>query len=213
MKKISAQNGWLLKGLAIFALLCSSSLSHAQNLDALLDVSRFRVSDSTAFLELNMLVLGPSVTYAKVGKGKYQARVNLTIQITDSAGVIRAADKLALLSPVVADTATEKPGFQTLKRFLLPNGTYTLKLATSDDNLKKSETKLEVPVTLAFAPGKNAHMSDIQLLSSFRKAEKNDAGNQFVKTVSSWWPIRLPFFRGTRPSSVFTPKFTKRPAF
>ena len=58
MKKISAQNGWLLKGLAIFALLCSSSLSHAQNLDALLDVSRFRVSDSTAFLELNMLVLG-----------------------------------------------------------------------------------------------------------------------------------------------------------
>src|SRR5688500_71852 len=73
----------------------------AQNLDALLDLNRYRITDSTSMLDIGILVAGHSVQFKQTAKSKFQARVSVTIEISDSVG-IRAADKLMMLSPVVA---------------------------------------------------------------------------------------------------------------
>ena len=64
---------------------------------------------------------------------------------------------------------------------MLPNGTYTLRLTTADANLKKPEAQLELPVSLGYAPSNPVQISDIQLLSSFRKADAQSAPSAFVK--------------------------------
>src|SRR5436190_2378670 len=91
--------------------------ANAKQLDATVDLVRFKAGNSQNMVELYCSINGSSVIYKKVTNG-FQASVALEVQISDSAG-IKHYDKLMLKSPVVSDTATFLPAFNLQKRVFL----------------------------------------------------------------------------------------------
>ncbi|RYF87558.1 MAG: GWxTD domain-containing protein [Chitinophagaceae bacterium] len=177
----------------LLALFFAPLAGKSQKLDALLDLNRFRISDSTTMLDIGLLVNGESVKFVPAGKGKFQARVLVTMMLSDSTG-IKAADKLVMLSPILSDTAQEKPNFQMAKRFLLKNGNYTLSLTSNDANSKDPESKADVPVSLGFEKKNKVEISDIMLLSSFKKTDKPENPDSFIRNGYEMIPAMSNFY-------------------
>jgi len=172
----------------------------AQKVEAVVAFNRYKVTDSTSIVEMHFLASGRNLQYVKSAQGKLQAAVELAVEASDKAG-IKAFDKLRLLSPVVTDTVSGKTDLQTVKRWVLKNGNYTIRLATADPNRPGTESEVNIPLELGAKDAKSIQISDLALLSSYRKAEKESEltrhGYEMLPYVSSFLPAqtnKLTFF-------------------
>ncbi len=142
-----------------------------------------------SYLELYFALDGYSVDYVKDSEGNFKGGVEITVQIFKGSEFV-TGDKFRILSPETKDTLslfTQR--FLHQQRFLLDNGSYTMKLDIKDINEPEEVYKLEQPVEVALARQTALTSSDLIFLDSFKPSVSKNAfsksGYDLVPMVSS----------------------------
>ncbi|MFN4256682.1 MAG: GWxTD domain-containing protein [Saprospiraceae bacterium] len=136
----------------------------------------------TPYLEINIEIAPAAVTFRAVDSTRLQAGVETLILLKQGDKIVNY-EKYILHSPI-----TERP--ETLldvKRFALPNGDYELEITFLD--IHDAENKDDYKAALRVDIGTALHLSEIQLLRSFR--EDASEANPFVK--NGYFLEPLPF--------------------
>ena len=149
----------------------------------------FNTPDNKPYMETYLSVFGNSVSFKKNAKGQYQGMVEVEILFSKN-GAIKASKKYNLLSPEINDTI-HRPNFIDQQRFPLDTGKYEIELSISDKNINGKKYSSKNYVQLDYSESV-VSISDIQLLSSFTKAEKQSIitknGFDLVPFVSDFYP-------------------------
>jgi GWxTD domain-containing protein len=136
------------------------------------------------YIEINIEIAAASVTFKPADSTQLQASVETLILIKQGENVVKY-DKYLLNSPLV-----EFPKhLLDVKRFPLPNGDYTLEISFQDMN--DPENKDLFSTTLKVEIGEKMHLSEMQLLRSFRR---DDSDNLFVKNGYFLEPLPFNFY-------------------
>ena len=149
-----------------------------------LSTTTYCVPGMTPFVENAIAFECRSAVYKQFEPGKFKATVEITT-------IFRKGDettfsKVALDSPVVADTSKLDGAFIDQQRFSLPNGEYQMEISITDMNSGESLPTTTVTVNVDF-PDNAPAVSDVLLFDSYAKAEKPSActksGYDFVPRV------------------------------
>lgn len=132
--------------------------------------SCFMMSGKNPYVETFLMVKGNSVQYRKNESGKFQAAIEVILTLSEGEN-IRFADKYKLLSPESDDSLGSNFNFIDQQRIPVPNGKYTLGIRIRDMLREGEAIEADVPVNVQFAAD-SINISDIQLISSYEKAEK-----------------------------------------
>lgn len=149
----------------------------------------FSTPDNKPYIETYLSVLGNSVLFKRNGKGKYQGSIDVGILFSQN-GQIKASKKYNLMSPEGNDTLN-RVNFIDQQRFSLDTGTYELEWMVSDKNRNGKTFSAKETIKIDF-PLNKVNISDIEVLSSFAKAEtpgiltKN--GYDLVPYTSDFFP-------------------------
>lgn len=129
--------------------------------------------DDKAYIELYAHIKGQSLQYEMVSDSLYRASVAVTVIIRQSDQII-IADKFNLLSPV----ATRVPDLVDLKRYVLPNGAYSLEVQFLDNNDPENTTQSLSGFVIDYNDDA-VMLSDLELLVSVAPAK--DPNHPFTK--------------------------------
>jgi len=143
-------------------------------------------------METYISVFGNSVYFKKNEKGKFQGMVEVGI-IFSRNGQINASKKYNLMSPEQKDTLN-RPNFIDQQRFALDTGAYEFEIMITDKNSNGKTFSLNEKIQINF-PVDKANISDIELLSSFTKAETQGVltknGYDLVPYTSDFYPENI----------------------
>lgn len=162
MKKIS---------LYIAILLVFTLTGNSQNLRAYLSYSIFNTPDNEPYVETYLTVNGKSISYAKLDDGSYQGTVEVQLLFKRGDSIINYA-KYDLSGPVIKDTLKKNINFIDVQRYGLPAGEYNVEITLKDKNSDLEEITSYDKFAIEFPDDKMA-FSDIELLSSYEKSDKN----------------------------------------
>lgn len=178
-----------MKKIIAIQIVCLSFLSSQAQITAYFSHSAFDTPDHKPYMETYISVFGNSVSFKKNEKGKFQGMVEVGILFSQN-GQIKASKKYNLMSPEQKDTLS-RPNFIDQQRFALDTGAYELELMITDKNLNGKTFSLKEKIHINF-PADKVNISDIELLSSFTKAETAGAltknGYDLVPYASDFYP-------------------------
>ena len=143
----------------------------AQNkaVQSYLSQSTYNIPDGTPFVENALAFDCATVVYHQFEPGKFKATVEIQT-IFRQGEEIRDFSKVALDSPVVADTFGIRGAFVDQQRFSLENGEYSMEITVKDlNNPEQKPFTVTQDVTIDF-PADAPAMSDILLVESYSKA-------------------------------------------
>lgn len=140
---------------------------HASPL-ATFNYKRFYVPGKGPFIETYFDISGSSILLEKLNSGAYQGQVELTLIFKKGEEIV-TFDKKVLQSPEMEENETVD--FLDVQRFALQPGTYDLEINMRDvlnpeDAGYTSHETIEIE-----EPSKSAFLSDIELVSAFKKTE------------------------------------------
>lgn len=162
------------KSFVLFAFLLFGVLT-TRALDANISYATFK-STSGNYLELYIHVLGNSAEFISVNDSMLQASLEVIV-LFNSGGEIVKFDKYMLNSPVFA----EVQDFIDLKRYILPDGDYTIEVSVNDVNRADNAKQYSQKFSMIYGE-ERVGQSDIQLLASIKPASEDMAGNPLVKS-------------------------------
>ena len=150
-----------------FFLLCSFS---SQALDASITYSTFK-SPAQNYVEVYLYVVGKTVTYIpNADSTMFQAGVEVVILFKQGEEIIKF-DKYNLSSP----KSGLQEDFVDLKRFALPDGEYQIEVSIQDNQDAANVVRYDGVMKMDYPKDANTLLqSDIELLASVKKAEKEE---------------------------------------
>lgn len=155
----------------------------SRSLDAGVSYAVYATPDKP-YLEINIEIAAASVTFVRADSIHLQASVETLILIKQGENVINY-EKYVLNSPLV-----EVPrALLDVKRMSLPNGDYTLEITFQD--VHDAENKDSFQTTFKVDVGEKIHLSEVQLLRSFRQ---DNSENPFVKNGYFLEPLPFNFY-------------------
>jgi GWxTD domain-containing protein len=133
-------------------------------LDASLTFSTYKAKESQ-YIEINLFVVGSTVTYAPVDSVLSQAAVEVIVLFKQEGAIVRY-DKFRLNSPQSA----RPRDFIDLKRYSLEAGRYDLEVSLQDLNREDNSKKFTSSFNIDYQQA-GVLLSDVQLLSVVEAAE------------------------------------------
>ncbi len=163
----------------------------AKRLRPYLSTTTYCAPGMTPFVENAIAIENRSAVYKEFEPGKFKATVEITTvfrPVGDS--LIYTFSKVALDSPVVADTSNLDGAFIDQQRFYVPNGEYKMEISVMDLNGGVTLPVESLTVEVDY-PDNTPAISDILLLDSYVKAEKQSA---CTKSGYDFLPRVYPFY-------------------
>ncbi|MCW5921047.1 MAG: GWxTD domain-containing protein [Saprospiraceae bacterium] len=167
--------------LLALALMLVSQLAHA--LDAGVSYAVYATPEKP-YLEINIEIAAASVMYRHVDSVMLQAGVEVLILVKQGDETVKF-DKYVLNSPLV----DFPQALLDVKRMSLPNGDYLLEISFVDVNDPENKALFKRPLKVAV--GTQIHLSEVQLLRSFRR---DDTDNPFTKNGFFLEPLPFLFY-------------------
>ncbi|MGC6470295.1 MAG: GWxTD domain-containing protein [Flavobacteriales bacterium] len=157
----------------------------SQSIQAQFDFAKFQ-SDGKTYIETYLAINSASSDYIMNNNGNYQSSATISIQfISDNA--IYKADKYNLNSPEVNDTSEISFVFVDQQRYVLDDGTYTLKLTIESPNDSSKNLSYEEDFIVSTDIG----FSDIQLVESYTESSNktiiSKSGYDLVPFISNFY--------------------------
>ena len=155
-----------------------------------LSSTTYRVPGDNPFMENAIAFDCATVVYNQFATGQFKATVEIQT-IFKQGDEIRNFSKVALDSPVVADTANIQGAFVNQQRFSLPNGEYTMEITVKDlNNPKQMPYTFSQTVNVNY-PDDAPAVSDILLVESYKKADQSTeftkSGYELVPRIYSFY--------------------------
>lgn len=163
------------------------SIQLASALDANISYCTFK-SPSGNFIELYLHVLGPSAEFVSLSDSTVQAALEVVVLFKQGEEIVKF-DKYNLNSPVFPKASD----FMDLKRYVLENGKYEIDVSINDLNRAGNARQYNQSFEMNFSDEK-VELSDIQLLSSVKKASDGLESNPMVKNGFYLEPLPSHFF-------------------
>lgn len=170
--------------LFFLTLFCISTNVQA-NIDADLDVITY-YQDQSPFIEVNLHIVGSSLTEKKLEQGMIQTRANILITVLKEENIIDFK-KYGLISPSAASASD----FIDLKRFSIQPGDYTVKVELSDQ-LNSGNTLVIEKKIMVVGWQDSPFSSTTKLLYNVEASE--DQSNAFFKYGFVLYPTAFSFF-------------------
>lgn len=176
------------KQIALFLTCAFFFTVHAQ-ITAYFSHSIFTTPENKPYMETYISILGNSIIFKKNDNGKFQGMVEVGILFSRN-GQIKTSKKYNLMSPEQKDTLN-RPNFIDQQRFALDTGDYDLEWIVTDKNNNGKTFSLKEKIRVSF-PYDKINISDIELLSSYSKAESQGVltknGYDLVPYTSDFFP-------------------------
>ena len=161
----------------------------AKRLKPYLSTTTYCAPGMTPFVENAIAIENRSAVYKEFEPGKFKATVEIQT-IFRQEDKICAFSKIALESPVVADTTNLDGAFIDQQRFSLPNGEYQMEISIKDLNGGDALPVEAMAVEVNY-PDDTPAISDILLFDSYAKAEKQAS---CTKSGFDFLPRVYPFY-------------------
>ncbi len=163
--------------------------AESKNLKAYLLHSTFNSPQDGPYIETYLSIDGNSLVYKEIEPGKFQGAVEVTMMFKEDDAILNF-EKYELLSSVIEDTTFINKNFLDIKRFALPNGTFSFDLIISDKNANSKPLYASQKITIDY-PQDIAKISGFQLLEDYEKSEiENSAtkhGYNLIPKVSAFF--------------------------
>lgn len=161
----------------IFFLLVFFMATSLQALDVSITHSQFRNGDQS-YIEMYFHYVGNTLNYLPVNENPDQLQSKIQALILIKKGEqIFDYDKYELLSPYFS-----KPSdFQDVKRFVLPEGSYTIEVEFIDGNNIESRFTWNKELSITPQDSQRLAMSDLQLLASVKQSD-GSSDSKFSKS-------------------------------
>ena len=156
----------------------------ARALDMGISYAVFATPDQT-YVEVNLEIAAQTVTFKNIDSTHLQAGVEITMMLKQGDKVINF-EKYILNSPLVAAPST----MLDVKRFVVPNGDYTLEVISKDLNTPVNTDFYTTPVRVSVDNNK-VYLSEVQLLRGFKV---DDSGSSFNKNGYFIEPLPFNFY-------------------
>jgi GWxTD domain-containing protein len=157
----------------IFSLIIILFLSlnvFADGLKAYLSYASFSTPEGKSYIETYLTVNGNSVKYVQEKDGNWYGKLDIQIIFSVADSIVNF-NKYELNSPPGKDTTTSPLNFLDVQRYTLSPGEYTLKLKINDANSEDPPFEVLTQVSTFYYPD-SVYFSDIELVSSYKKADK-----------------------------------------
>ena len=141
----------IMKKIIFSFLLCCVALSvMSQKLAVMLDYKSYCTDKLEPYVEFNFLVDGQSVRYLLNQNNRFQAQVEINVDIKQNDSLVENMDFI-LLSDEFEDSIRQgKPDFLTIKNLKLDNGTYFIYFTLKDINTNFKPIHYEYLIELYF---------------------------------------------------------------
>lgn len=169
----------IMKKIIFSFLLCCVALSvMSQKLAVMLDYKSYCTDKLEPYVEFNFLVDGQSVRYLLNQNNRFQAQVEINVDIKQNDSLVENMDFI-LLSDEFEDSIRQgKPDFLTIKNLKLDNGTYFIYFTLKDINTNFKPIHYEDLIELYF-PNDKVSISGISLLSDIQESEEDHVYNKY----------------------------------
>ena len=195
--KTSAMKRFLLSLVCLTAF--ATGIAQNKAVQSFLSSTTYNVPDGTPFIENAIAFDCSSVVYNQFEPGKYKATVEIQTIFKQDDKVCNFS-KVALDSPVTADTASIIGAFVDQQRFSLPNGEYAMEITVKDLNNPKQIPYTSTQTVVIDYPADAPAVSDILLVESYSKAVKN---TEFTKSGYDLIPRIYSFYLANAKSLTF----------
>jgi len=174
--------------LLLYSVACSA-------LEVSVSYARFQYGDQQ-YVEVYTHLIGSSLTYPELDSTSRQSAVNILLLFKKGDEIVQY-DKYTLNGPV----SEYKQDFIDLKRYVLPEGEYTLEVEVTDAHDEENKAAYAEALTLGFPRRDTIYQSDIQLLASMEQSE--DDQNPFVKQGYLLEPLPFHFYHKKTSELIF----------
>ncbi len=170
---------------SLLLLLCLLLFSHtARALDIGVSWAVFATPDQP-YVEVNLEIAAQTILFKRIDSLQMQASAEITIMLKQGDKVV-SFEKYVLNSPLTATPQT----LLDVKRFVVPNGDYTLEVICADVNNPANKDSYTVPVEVSVGKEK-IHLAQLQLLRGF-KADNSESS--FSKNGYFLEPLPFSFY-------------------
>ena len=176
------KQNYIMKKLILFLFISWFSF-HLQAIDVSVSYATF-ASSSQNYVEVYLHVIGSTVKFMEIDSTSSQAAVEFLILFKKGEKIVKY-DKFKLNSPISAFPIN----FIDLKRYGLDNGRYQVEVTATDANDSENTGQFNTEIKLNYSAS-DLEQSDIQLLTSYRKAEE---GEQSPMIKNGYFLEGLPF--------------------
>ena len=152
MKKLTL----LLGALLLVGAVC------AQNMKAFISHKAYCTSNLQPYIEFTFIVGGNTVAYAANEYGKYQADVEVLVEVAHGDTVVKALHYILASDEFSDSTRSNKPDFADIQNLPVPNGEYFLNFYLKDRNRDSVELKYIDQIVVNF-PDEKISSSRISL--------------------------------------------------
>ncbi len=157
----------------------------------------FNTPQNEPFIETYLTISGSSL-FARERDGKFQNSVNILFTVFKDTNIV-AAKKYNINGPLFADSATA-PVFVDNQRYAIPNGNYKVEILINDNfNPTRKPFIKKQNVNIAYN-SINVQSSSIQILDSYKKADKPGA---LTKSGYDMIPYTVNYFPETSKELTF----------
>ncbi len=167
----------------LFTLLLLFPWLSSRALDAGVSFAVYATPDKP-YIEINIEIAAASVTFRPIDSTRMQASVETLILIKQGENVVNY-EKYLLNSPEVASPRA----LLDVKRMSLPAGEYSLEITFQDVNNAENKDVFKTPLKVEI--GDKIHLSEIQLLRSFRP---DNTESPFTKNGFFLEPLPFNFY-------------------
>ena len=182
---------------ATLLMIAGTLLGQGKKIQAIVSYTTFYLPDESPYIEVYTAVNAKSVCYAPLSNGKFQATVNVNIDLVQDDSIFQSLH-YQLLSAEVADTNLAED-FIDVRRLALPNGIYAFCFSISDLIGKTKPITYQEPLLIDF-PKDSIVCSGIQLLDTYAPATTQTA---FTKNGFDMIPYLNDFYGEDRDQLVF----------
>ncbi len=175
----------------LIVLIATIAISvNGQNLRAYFSYSIFNTPDNEPYVETYLTVNGASIEYMQLEDGKYQGAIDVQILFKIGDSIVNFA-KYNLSGPIVTDTVDQNTNMIDIQRYGLPQGDYNVEISLRDSNSDKDALSSTDHFKIDF-PNDKLVFSDIELLSSYEKANENGVlsknGFSIIPYIFNYYP-------------------------
>ncbi|MEO5674339.1 MAG: GWxTD domain-containing protein [Chitinophagales bacterium] len=174
----------------LFFLSLITSATHAQALHAFMRNCAFlSVGADTPYVETYIAVPGFELTYVKNTAGAFEATLDISLDYMKDTAII-ISDHYTLRTPEIADTSAISFNVLDLRRELLPQGDYTIRLTITDVNSPAALEVVSQNMKVEFKKGQ-VSLSDIELVQEYSATTSR---NLYSKNGYDIHPLAISFY-------------------
>lgn len=137
-----------------FCLLLVSPFLFAQNMKAFISHKAYATPKLQPYIEFTFIVGGNSVQYVKKDNGRFQAEVEIRVDVTKEDSVVKTLHYVLASEELADTTGDQKPDFADIKNLPVPNGDFFLNFYLTDRNKDSSQLKYIDRVIINFPEDK-----------------------------------------------------------